>query len=124
MACPFFLPVARLDHQAWSIPPRLPLGDPFAGECHATPEPAKPDDGMLRQYCNRGYGRGNCPRFPEHAESDAVRFHMLEHGGIMYILEKDYRPVRHGIAGDSQDAILEQQAAAFAASYARRAERV
>ena len=121
MACPFFLPLARLDNQAWSIPPRLPLGDPFAGECHATPEPATPDDTMLRQYCNRGYGRGHCPRFPEHSEADAVRFHRLEQGGILYIFEKDCWPVRHGIAGETGDAILERQAAAFAESYARRA---
>lgn len=133
MACPFFLPVARFDDRTWSIPPRLPLGEPFAGECHAAAEIATPDDATLRQCCNRGYGRGQCPRFPEHSDADAVRFHVIEQRNaelrIQYVFEKECWPVRHGVIEyggtlrGATGAVLERQAAAFAESYLRRANR-
>ena len=86
----------------------------------------------LRQLCNRGYGRASCPRFPQTAQPDAVRFHVARHEGttleIQYIFERDCWPLRHGElvycdgnVGTGQDAILERQAIAFAESYLRRA---
>jgi hypothetical protein len=80
-------------------------------------------------YCNTGYGRGQCGYFPEEAEADAVRFHLVaDHGDrleVQYTLEKACWPVGHGLLSVSVEEpyasdILRQQAAKFAASYARR----
>jgi hypothetical protein len=132
MACPFFFPLTRFDDHTWAVPPRLPLGDPYTGECRAHSAAITPDDRTLRQLCNNGYGRGPCERFPEAAEADAVRFHVTRHEGstlsIQYVFEKDCWPLRHGVmeysdgaVGGGQDATLERQAIAFAESYLRRA---
>jgi hypothetical protein len=131
MACPYFFPLARLDDRTWVVAPRLPLGDPYTGECRAQPVAITPDEPTLRQLCNRGYGRGPCERVPETAPSDAVRFHVASQDGsrlgIQYVFEKDCWPLRHGVleysegsVGSGQDAILERQAMAFAESYLRR----
>lgn len=130
MACPYFFPMARFEDRAWAIAPRLPLGDPFTGECRAQTAAIMPDESTLRQWCNRGYGRGECDRFPGDGEADAVRFHVSVHEGtllqIQYIFEKSCWPVRHGVleyrAGlvQTTDTILDRQATAFAESYLRR----
>lgn len=132
MACPYFYPVARLETNGWEIPPRLPLGDPFQGECRAADPAVAPDESRQRQTCNLGYGRGCCDRFPESAEADAVRFHVSKHRGklirIQYVFEKDCWPGEHGefecsktgITSGPPGEILRRQAAAFLESYLRR----
>jgi len=101
MACPFFLPVRRLDPGAWVHAPRLPLGDPYWGECLADPAaPREPPEAHQRELCNRGYARFRCAHFPEATDSDAVRFSILRDAGgcieLVYIVEKDHAPVEYG----------------------------
>lgn len=100
MACPFFFPVEPFRDGVWLKPPRLPLGDPCRGECLADPnETAIPALEDLRQYCNLGYARGRCSRFPMAAEADAVRFSIVHDRdgaiSLLFILERDYGPLRH-----------------------------
>ena len=134
MACPYFYPVARLEED-WAVPPRLPLGDGYNGECRCGPTAFAPDDAMLRACCNTGYARGKCDRFPNAAPSDAVRFHVASDSdnviGLEYTFEKGCWPTDHGAAGYSiaeqafsglpADEVLHRQAAAFMESYLRRA---
>jgi hypothetical protein len=132
MACPYFYPVARFETSSWTVPPRLPLGDAYAGECRAASDAFQPDETRVRGTCNVGYGRACCDRFPAGANNDAVRFSMAEDAGelirIQYIFEKDCWPREHGVlecsAGKVLNAganeILSSQASAFVASYLRR----
>jgi hypothetical protein len=133
MACPYFRPTARLETNSWIVPPRLPLGDAFTGECRADAGAFQPDEARLRQCCNVGYGRAACERFPRGAKHDAVRFHIANDAGglirIQYVFEEACWPREHGILMCSaatremtgaDDAILKSQAAAFVESYLRR----
>jgi hypothetical protein len=134
MACPYFYPVARLDTNYWAVSPRLPLGDAYSGECRAQESSFQPDEKTARQFCNLGYGRGGCARFPSDAEADAVRFHIAgEAAGlirIQYIVEKDCWPREHGtfecsmpsqeLSGGVADEILRRQLVTFVESYRRR----
>ena len=134
MACPYFYPVARLETNYWAVPPRLPLGDAYSGECRAQESSFQPDEKTARQFCNLGYGRGCCERFPDNAPADAVRFHIdNESPGsirIQYIVEKDCWPHEHGtfeysmhspeLSGGVADEILHRQLVTFIESYRRR----
>lgn len=134
MACPYFYPLARFETSAWVVPPRLPLGDAYAGECRAAGAGFQPEESRARQFCNLGYGRGHCERFPETAPADAVRFHVAEDAGelirIQYVFERDCWPAEHGVlegsaaakslAAGPGDEILRRQAQAFLESYLRR----
>jgi hypothetical protein len=133
MACPYFFPMARLDQGSWAIPPRLPLGDAYAGECRASGGAFQPDDAHVREICNVGYGRGCCGRFPQDVPADAVRFHVIQDAGaiirIHYVFERDCWPVKSGVIEclsasreirGSEDATLQSQALAFVESYWRR----
>ncbi|HYL74947.1 MAG TPA: hypothetical protein VEU96_12125 [Bryobacteraceae bacterium] len=134
MACPYFYPLARVETTSWVVPPRLPLGDPFAGECRAGDSAFQPGEDKVRQICNLGYGRGRCDRFPDAADADAVRFQVSTDGGelirIQYSYEKDCWPREHGmiecspaggvVSSEPANAILRRQAAAFVESYVRR----
>lgn len=134
MACPYFYPLARFETASWVVPPRLPLGDPFAGECRAGDTAFQPGEDKVRQVCNLGYGRGRCDRFPAPADADAVRFHVASDAGelirIQYSYEKDCWPREHGmiecskaegvVSSEPVNAILRRQAAAFVESYVRR----
>lgn len=136
MACPFFVPLRRLDqgdHSGpWLNPPRLPLGEAYHGICQAlATEPFEPPESAQRELCNCGYARGRCDRFPAGSQADAVRFSVrrdrrarLE---IVYILEKNHSPAEHGVfeylvgearmIGLPSHLRLEEQARAFLASY-------
>jgi hypothetical protein len=134
MACPYFYPVARFESSSWVVPPRLPLGDAYAGECRAGAVVFQPDETRSRETCNLGYGRACCDRFPQGTASDAVRFHVAGDEGelirIQYVFEKDCWPQEHGVmecratSGDvpsgPDNAVLRRQAAAFVESYVRR----
>jgi hypothetical protein len=127
MACPFFMPVARLERGDWIHAPRLPLGDPYRGICHAVEgEPFEPTESDQRDLCNCGYARGRCNRVP--AESaDAVRFSVTDDKGglikITWVIETDHSPVEFGTLeyceGQLSEAspLLTAQASAFVSSY-------
>jgi len=127
VACPYFYPVERFDDQTWAKPPRLPLGDPCRGTCRArAEESAVPDDATLRDFCNLGYARDRCSRFPADGEADAIRFSVSgETNGVVsliYIFEKQWSPAKHGSLEyplEAHDA-LTRQAQVFAESYLSR----
>jgi hypothetical protein len=125
MACPYFYPVARFETSPWSVPPRLPLGDAFSGECRAPENSAQPDETRTREICNFGYGRDRCEQFPAASGADAIRFHVAKDAGglieIQYVLEKDCWPGEHGVLDRSAAGeILRRQADAYLESYLRR----
>lgn len=125
MACPYFYPVARFETSPWSVPPRLPLGDAFSGECRAPGSIIQPDEERTRAVCNLGYGRYSCEQFPPGSPADAIRFHVLKDAGelihIQYVFEKECWPAERGDF-DSATAgeILRRQAQVFRESYLRR----
>jgi len=137
MACPYFYPVARFESSPWSVPPRLPLGDAFSGECRAPAStiqpPAQPNETRMREVCNLGYGRHACEQFPEASAADAIRFHVAKDAGelinIQYVFEKDCWPADRGtldytaglgFSASRADEILRRQAQAYLESYLRR----
>jgi len=135
MACPYFHPTTRIEDNSWIIPPRLPLGDAYNGECRANTAAFQPPENVVRETCNVGYARESCTHFPPDAPADAVRFHIAEARSdlirIQYVFEKDCWPRDHGTLecavaslqiSPSVDSILKSQAAAFVESYLRRRE--
>lgn len=135
MACPYFYPVERLEEAVWAVPPRLPLGDAYAGECRAGEAPLQPEDAVLRSFCNSGYAREKCSLFPQTARADAVRFSIAsDSSGVIrlhYVFEKGCWPLDHGeleysadgrsFVSSLPDEIGARQAEAFMDSYLRRA---
>ena len=127
MPCPFFEPHALLEDQPWdelwTHRPRVPLGERYAGLCHAlSGEPVTPSEEHLSDLCNHGYARGQCPHFPVEAKADAVRFCLIseEPLRLMYVLEKDHAPVEHGEVNlDGPDCLRVRQARAFLTSHQR-----
>lgn len=133
MACPYFYPTARFETSPWSVPPRLPLGDGFSGECRAPDARVQPGEAQMREVCNVGYGRHGCEQFPASAPADAIRFHVVKDAGkliqIQFVFEKecwpgecgnlDYR-VESGFAPCKVDEMILRQAGAFVESYLRR----
>src|SRR4051812_35599363 len=95
MACPYFVPVRRLD--AVQQTPS-PLGGLFSGSCAAGGNTGSPK--RLRDCCNMGYSRGRCDDFPGGDAADAVRFAIArpEPGcvSVKYSIERDHLPVSHG----------------------------
>lgn len=109
--CPYFLPIAPRIETEWFRAPRSPLGALYAGTCHASSQPEITDTTV----CNVGYARGQCPRFPQDAVADAVRFAETA-GGLICILEKGCLPLSYVPVADLTDPILQAQARAFARS--------
>ncbi len=107
MACPFFLPVEKLENATWLHAHRLPLGAGWAGRCTAAPqENACPSAEELRDFCNLGYA-SQCARLPADRAWDSVRFgakissgREVERSGacvqLRYICERNHRPAAHG----------------------------
>jgi hypothetical protein len=135
VACPFFAPSRRLEIAGWVRPPRLPLGDPFGGACHAQPaDIIEPPEARQRELCNCGYARGRCDRFPGNGAADAVRFSVTDETTsrlrVVYVVEKDHVPAEFGtleyliddarLGGPPISDVLVQQARAFLESYLRR----
>jgi hypothetical protein len=113
----------------------LPLGDAWTGICRAVPDQHfQPDDSLLDVFCNLGYARGHCARFPAGHGPDAVRFTIVSDDGaalrLYYVLERDHRPFAHGplefsmaqneLTTPAEGALTAVQARAYAASYLRR----
>jgi hypothetical protein len=134
MPCPFFYPLLPAVASEWDVPPRLPLGRAYEGECRAAAPASSPDASQLYGSCYEGYARGRCERFPSDAKVDAVRFHVAQREGslvrIQFVLEAGCWPVEHGVlehragigfAPPPANEILAAQASAFLASYLVRA---
>ena len=100
MACPFFMPMSKLEDGGWLHPSRLPLGGGWTGHCSAPGhEGAEPTHQELRELCNLGYA-ASCPRLPNERAYDAVRFSVAHDRGaqleLWFVCESGYRPASHG----------------------------
>jgi hypothetical protein len=101
MACPYFDAVSPRSQTDRSRSAMLPLGDAWDGVCRAAPDsPSTPDETTLVSYCNMGYARGCCARFPAGDGPDAARFTISAGGAatlhVYYVLERDHHPWAHG----------------------------
>ncbi len=107
MACPFFMPLERLENGNWLHAERLPLGGGWSGHCTAPEhEGETPSQDELREFCNLGYAEG-CGRLPRERAWDSVRFAARRMGcdaekgtggriQIRYVCEHGHRPMEHG----------------------------
>jgi hypothetical protein len=100
MACPFFMPVQKLDG-AWLHPARLPLGNGWDGLCCAPGhEGTQPSREELHEFCNLGYAT-KCSRLPSQRDCDAVRFSVARDQGarlvLCFVFEAGHRPADHGM---------------------------
>lgn len=110
MACPYFMPVQRLENGNWPHPSRLPLGDGWSGHCTAPGHEGElPQQHILEAFCNLGYA-DSCMWAPVDRAWDAVRFAVSAPPDprnaapgnasrliqIRYVGERDHRPVEHG----------------------------
>jgi hypothetical protein len=115
LACPYFMPVERIENGNWPHPARLPLGCGWSGHCTAPGhEEQRPSQDILEAFCNLGYATG-CTWAPSQRDWDAVRFAVsapltpnakgasLATGDTLarmlrltYVCERDHRPVAHG----------------------------
>jgi hypothetical protein len=132
VACPYFYPTGPLDALLWRAPAHLPLGDACGGECRACDTPAMPSLEELTHWCNLGYARGQCPRFPAAPGTpDAARYVVTrdEDGviNIAFALECGHRPAGHGVLQYRDGAIcgdcgenVRRQALFYARAYLRR----
>lgn len=107
MACPFFLPIEKIENGAWLHALRLPLGGGWTGRCtspgHENEIPS-PDE--LRDFCNLGYAE-TCGRLPKDRAWDSVRFGAKivsytpsgtpQRIQIRYICERAHYPAGHGM---------------------------
>jgi hypothetical protein len=114
MACPYFMPVAKLENGSWQHPSRLPLGGGWCGCCTAPGHEGElPSQNVLEAFCNLGYADG-CNWAPPERTCDAVRFAVRAPTGtrsdqhdrdrdasisiisLSYVREKNHLPVEHG----------------------------
>lgn len=123
MACPYFMPLERLENGNWPHPSRLPLGGGWRGHCTAPGhEGETPSQDILEAFCNLGYA-DCCAWSPRERPWDAVRFAVLAAPGpaapgpaatgsmnaerngkgrereirLRYVCERSHRPVTDGM---------------------------
>jgi hypothetical protein len=108
VACPFFMPVERLENGTWQHEGRLPLGRGWSGLCTAPGhEGDAPSQEELREFCNLGYAEG-CGRLPRERAWDSLRFAARTVGSdgengnrariqVRYVCERGHRPAEHGM---------------------------
>jgi len=114
VACPYFMPIARLENGRWPHPSRLPLGCGWSGHCTAPGhEHSLPSQDVLESFCNLGYAT-NCNWAPADRAWDAVRLAIAapektrstpQNSGpaqparvlrITYVCERDHLPADQG----------------------------
>jgi hypothetical protein len=144
VACPFFMPVRRLENGNWLHAGRLPLGCGWSGLCTASGhEGEAPSQDELQKFCNLGYAEG-CGRFPRERAWDSVRFaaRTVESDGkngkrariqVRYICEREHRPAEHGMLvfdptearweHSHHDSRLQRMAECFLESYVEKRRR-
>ena len=111
------------------------MGAVFSGVCQALPgQLHEPPRNHQEEFCNCGYARGICERFPIDSAADAVRFSVTEDKPrrlrLVYILEKAHAPVEFGelefsltkqaLLSQPANQVLARQAEAFVGSYLAR----
>src|ERR1041385_3352191 len=112
MACPYFMPLEKLENGAWPHPSRLPLGGGWRGHCTASGHEGEfPSQDTLESFCNLGYAEP-CPWAPRERAWDAVRFAVVSplqakrneasNGTVAsklllrFVCERNHLPVEHG----------------------------
>lgn len=95
MACPFFIPIERVDDLGFPHATRLPLGASWRGLCGAPGhEQAAPSSQEL-ESCNLGYAK-SCARLPRDRACDAVRFAVAKESelrvSLQLVLETSHLP--------------------------------
>jgi hypothetical protein len=111
MACPYFMPVEKLEGGNWPHPSRLPLGAGWSGHCTAPGhEGETPETAVLEKFCNLGYADG-CAWSPVIRNCDAVRFAVSAPAAeskssnsnapattlyVHFVCERDHRPAENG----------------------------
>lgn len=144
MACPFFMPVEKLENGSWLHAARLPLGCGWTGHCTAPGherETPSPED--LHEFCNLGYAEG-CGRLPRDRQWDSVRFAARTACGdakavageriqVRYVCERDHLPAEHGMLEFDfaeqrwekrhRDDRVQRMAECFLASYVEKRKR-
>jgi hypothetical protein len=116
VACPFFLPIEKLENGTWLHAERLPLGCGWSGQCGSPGHEGEvPSPEELREFCNLGYAKG-CARLPRERAWDSVRFAARTASGegsnttagciqVRYVCEREHRPAEHGLLTfDPEDA--------------------
>lgn len=120
MACPFFMPIEKLQNGAWLHAHRLPLGGGWSGRCtapgHEDETPSLEDQ---QNFCNLGYAE-TCGRLPQQRECDSIRFGArtiheakpqarsqikdlqineapVQYIQVQYVRERAHRPAGHGV---------------------------
>ena len=106
MACPFFMPMEKLENGTWIHAARLPLGCGWSGQCMAPGNEGEVPSQVELHDCNLGYAE-KCARLPQERVWDSVRFGARtvfdkkgEAGGyiqVRYICERGHCPVEHGV---------------------------
>ncbi len=107
MACPFFMPIGKLENGAWPHAGRLPLAGGWTGHCTAPGHEGEiPAQSVLEKRCNLGYS-ADCSWLPQDRPSDAVRFAVSARRSrpaaissvlrLKYVCERGNRPVEHGM---------------------------
>jgi len=147
LACPYFMPVSKLESGSWPHPARLPLGCGWSGNCTAPGhEGETPAHDILQAFCNLGYA-SSCSWAPSQRVWDAVRFavaapadpkrNTLSATGapaltlrLLYVCERDHLPVEHGelefdLAGATwlrqhRDARVQRMAECFLDTYLKK----
>jgi hypothetical protein len=108
VACPFFMPIEKLENGPWLHAQRLPLGCGWSGICTAPGhegESPSPED--LRDFCNLGYANA-CSRLPKERPWDSIRFAARTVGSdgknafggriqVRYVCERGHSPAEHGV---------------------------
>lgn len=142
MACPYFMPVEKLENGSWPHPSRLPLGGGWRGYCTAPGHDGDdPENEVLERYCNLGYASG-CSWAPCQRSVDAVRFAVIARQPrasgagagtllrIQFVCERDHRPqssgelefdlVRSVWMRTHEDSRLQKMAQCFLTSYLQK----
>jgi hypothetical protein len=147
LACPYFMPLTKLENGNWPHPARLPLGGGWSGHCTAPGhEQESPALDVVQAFCNLGYASG-CGWAPPERECDAVRFAVSapadstgfnkQSSGpparilrLTYVCERDNLPVTHGelqfdlsLAAwlrSHEDARIQKMAECFLDSYLKK----
>ena len=107
MACPFFMPIEKLETGAWPHASRLPLAGGWSGHCTAPGHDGEiPALLVLEKSCNLGYS-ADCDWLPRDRRFDAVRFAVSARRKepstigrtlrVKYVCERGNRPVEHGM---------------------------
>jgi len=138
VACPFFMPMEKLENGEWLHASRLPLGGGWSGQCAAPGHEGEvPSQDELREFCNLGYAEG-CARLPPERVWDSVRFAARTVSDdrriqVRYVCERGHCPVEHGVLefdfvsgqwnSPHRDDRVQRMAECFLQSYVERRRR-